>query len=578
MNQPILRRLLLVAMMAAGISLMTGRCAEALTPLSDEGLAQTHAANGIRLAFEDLVVHHTTDGMGFIAHENRDSLGQGEGTYGSFGLSHVSMALRAHGTVDMEAKAFAYPEDSGPYFATDVWKKDEFVHVGDTYTLDKEPQVNDAHRQVVVLEAMGLGGGFLTVGPEGSPMSGKLEVRYGTESDLFAVGSLGLSNLQLIDQRTILYAMPKIGGHCSGGGIAMELGLRLSLASMTIDSSSEEGFSFFQMKGFHLRESFEELDSAYDHLGHYKKNSIDDLYAYSTGDSGGYGPGDSEALQADYKAMSKNWGSTEVPTTRSVNNMYDGRFMVGNLRQVGFTDYVAGNGEVPEHWNHAGQLEWDDKLLLKGEDYQKSSVNDADIVERPMTLSFKTRTREESLDASSCMVLNMPLHGAIRVEEVVGYNSGGDDTYLGGNSMGPLIVEGLRVKKLYIEFPGRYTTYELETAVNESLTNPNPQVYTYRAGRLPMAQDLPVGQKEYNPMGRGVTEFMDRLRPNQGLWVNNKDHTQGVNTAVPDSGWDQYRTRIGVNEYDGDRLTKDASFWQIREPYPINSDYTVYRN
>ncbi|SCY02747.1 hypothetical protein [Desulfoluna spongiiphila] len=574
MNQPILRRPLLVAMMAAGFYLMTGRCVEALTPLSDEGLAQTHAANGIRLAFEDVMVHHNSAGMGYVAYDNRDSLGQGQGSYGSLGLSDVSLALRAHGTVDMEAKAFAYPENSGPYFATDVWKEDDFVHVSKTHTLDKEPQVNDAHRQVVVLEAVGLGGAFLTVGPDGTPVEGNLEVRYGTESDLFALGTLGLSSLQLIDQRMILYAMPEIDGYCSGEGVAMEIGTRLSVDSVAIGAPREEGLTFFQMKGFHLRESFEELDPAYDHLGHYKKNSIDDMYANSTGDSGGYGPGDREALEADYEDMTRTWGSTDVPAERSVNNMYDGRFMIGNLRQVGFTDYVAGNKGIPFHENHRDQLT--DDLRDDGWDNQEYSiafpihyVDDEDrvdyseIVERPMTLSFKTRTSDDSPDESSCMVLNMPLHGAIRVEETMGYNSSGDNSYLGGNSMGPLIVEGLRVKKLYIEFPGRNTTYELETAVNESLSNPNPHLYTYRAGELPVAQAIPAGQKEYNPMGRGVASFMDRLGPEPG---------------PVGSGWDQYRTRIGENVYDGDRLVKDTSFWQIREPYPINSDYTVYRN
>ncbi|VFQ43019.1 hypothetical protein [Desulfoluna butyratoxydans] len=589
MNQPILRRLLCVAMMAAGFSLAEGRPAQALTPLSDEGLAQTHAANGIRLAFEDMVVHHATDGMGYIAQGNMDSLGGHGGAYGSLGLNDVSMALRVSGAVEIEAETFAYPAGSGPYFATDVWKEDDFVHVAKTHTLDKEPQVNDAHRQVVVLEAMGLGGPFLTLGPDGSPVEGNLEVRYGTESDLFSLGALGLSNLHLIDQKTILYTMPEIDGYCSGEGIALEMGLRLSLSSMTIDSPSEEGFHFFQMKGFHLRESFEELDPTYDHLGHYKKNSMGDLYANSTGDSDGFGPGDKSALLADYAAMTETWGSTEVPAERSVNNMYDGRFMIGNLRQVGFTDYVAGNREIAYHENHRDQLT--DELRDDGWDNQEYSiafpihyvsdedrVDYAEIVERPMTLSFKTRTREESLDESSCMVLNMPLHGAIRVEETVGYNSSGDNSYLGGNSMGPLIVEGLRAKKLYIEFPGRHTTYALETAVNESASDPNPHLYTYRAGRLPVAQDIPVGQQEYNPMGRGAEEFMDRLRPEPGPWVDSSDHSLGVTPAPVNSGWAQYRTRIGENVYDGDRLVKDTSFWQIREPYPINSDYTIYRN
>jgi len=570
--------------MTTGLFLMTGTCAEALIPLSDEGLAETHAASGIRLTFDDLVINHTADEVGYIAYENQDSLGQGQGNYGSLGLSNFSMTLRAHGTVDLEAKSFTFPEESNSYFATDFWKEDEFVHVSKTHTLDKVPQFNSADRQVVVVEASGLGGAFLTVGPDGSPVSGQLQARYGTESDIFALGTLGISNLQLIDQRMILYAMPEIAGHCSGEGLAMEIGMRLSIESVKIASPHDESLTFFEMKGFHLRESFEELDPAYDHLGNYKENeNIGAMYADSTGDSGGYEPGDKAALLEDYEDMSGTWGSTAVPTGKSVNNMYDGRFMIGNLRQVGFIDYVAGNKEVPVHRNHKDQLAWNDRASVWGhgwDDQEFSAaapvhrVDDADrvdyseIVERPATLSIKKRTRDESPDESSCMVLNMPLHGSIRVEQVVGYNLGDDSDYLGGSSMGPLIVEGLRVKKLYIEFPGRNTTYELETAVNESISSdPNTYLYSYRSGRLPVLQDLPEGQKEYNPMGRGVAEFADRLRPEPGPWNDINDHAQGVTAAPVDSGWAQYRT-----------VLNGKSFWQLREPYPINSNYAIYKN
>jgi len=550
---------------AACFCFQAASCAWALEPLSDDALEETHAATGIRMTVDNLVIDHTGHGVGFIAHENRDSLGIDENPYGSIGFGTLALTgLRVDGEVGLEAKSFAFAAQS--YFAKDVWKKksgsslgmtQKYEHVSKVHTLDKNPQFNDAGRQVVVLETSGdLGSPFLNV----PGIQGSLQAAYGTENDLYALGTLGVSNLQLIDQRTILYAMPDIAGYCSGEGVAMEMGARLSIGGVKIDSASEAGLTFLEMKGVHLREGFADDWGGYDYLGSLIKQSESDIYNLGTADANGFQPGD-EAKLFD-SALTGSWGTYDPGDAVSFSNMYGGRFMIGNLRQVGFTDYVSGNREIPFHENHAGQID----LLDDGWDSQEYSwaapihyvrpeddVEKAEIVERPMTLSFKTRT-----DGSQCLVLNMPLHGSIRVEEVFGYNSPaeGADGYLGGNSMGPLIVDGLRVKKLYIEFPGRHETYHLTTAVNESFDTPNPHAYVYTAGELPVAQDIPDGQKDYNPMGRGVEEFLNRMGPNPG--------PNGTPAPV-NSGWAQYRTELNGKAY-----------WQVREPYPINHDFTVY--
>ncbi|WP_300674483.1 hypothetical protein [Desulfoluna sp.] len=576
---------------------MTGTPVQALTPLSDEGLSATHAANGIRLTFDEVKINHTATETRYIAVEkgNPDSLGRNSNFYGSIGLGNLAMSLGVDGAMEIEAKRFAF--DDQEYFVTDVWKTGEFEHVlnEDDYQLKDEkkiPQFNSEERQVVVLEALGgLANPFLTVGS----VKGNLHAVYDTRD--YVMGTLGITNLKLFDQRTILYSMPTIHYdtgevYSSGEGVAMEIGMRLSIDSVKIDSDKK--ITLFEMKGIHLRESFDDPwlvsesddntyptpQSPYDYLGKREKigglfsfdaADVEEMYAYSTADPDGLG---GKVFDPN---VSKAWGTMVPSSTVSVDNMYGGRFMIGNLRQLRFSDNIAGNKEVPKHWNHADQLTWDDSGLAWADDKQgaglySDSVDETDIVERPLTLSLKTRD-----DGSQCMALNMPLHGSIRVEEVVGHNSSGDNSYLGGNSMGPLIVEGLRVKKLYIEFPGRNKTYALRTAVGENLIDideiDNPwHDYIYTPGRLPVAQTIPDGQKDYNPMGRGVEEYMNRLSPKLVIPPSCADADK--------SGWDQYRTRIAPNEYNsvGEKITliKDNSFWQIREPYPINSDFSDY--
>jgi hypothetical protein len=583
------------------VFLMTGTPAQALTPLSDEGLSATHAANGIRLSFDEVNINHTATDTGYRALENGnpDSLGRNSNFYGSIGLGGFETRLGVNGAMEIEAKPFAF--DDQVYFATDVWKEPEFVHMSEVHTLDKTPQFDSEDRQVVVLEALGgLNNPFLTV----DSVNGNLHAVYDTTD--YVMGTLGITNLNLIDQRTILYSMPTIHYdtgevYSSGEGIAMEIGMRLSIDSVKIDSDTiadpsappddpDKKMTLFEMKGIHLRESFDDdwlvitsddstyytPQSPYDYLG--KRTSIAEIgpgfgeetrrmYAFSTADPDGYSGDDDKAdLLKAYGIMSSGWGAAEPSPTVSVDNMYGGRFMIGNLRQVGFSDYIAGNEEVPKHWNHADQLTWNDKLLIKGEDYQKDSVESAEIVERPLTFSLKTRD-----DGSQCMALNMPLHGSIRVGEVRGYNLGDAEKPHpdASSSMGPLVLEGIRVKKLYIEFPGRNKTYTLRTAFGEGLTNPDASHdYIYTPGRLPVAQTIPAGQKDYNPMGRGVEEYMNRLSPDLVIPPSCADADK--------PGWDQYRTRLDENVYEGKTLVQDNSFWQIREPYPMNSDFKDY--
>lgn len=598
-----------VLTLVAVFLLTVGPSAEALTPLSDAGLAETHAASGIRLTFEDVKIRHTADEMRYIAHGNEDSLGHATGTEDSVGFAHLGVSLGVDGALGVEARSFAFGEQD--YFATDTWKTDDYEHVFKTHTLSKTPQFNGAERQVVVVDALGgLANPFVTVGS----VQGNLQAVYRTET--YALGTLGVSTLHLIDQRTILYAMPEIQGHCAGEGLAMELGMRLSVESLKIDSDTlvdpdpeahGQKLTLLEMRGVHLRESFDDgwlvtasddstyhtPQSPYDYLG--KRKSIAQagpgadeetrrMYAYSTADANGYsGAEDQAALEAAYGIMAGGWGTAEPSSTVSVDNMYGGRFMIGNLRQVGFADYIAGNKEVPAHWNHADQLEWNDRLALLGWDNQEYSkvnpvhkVDDADrvdyaeIIERPMTLSLKKRTHAESPDESQCVALNMPLHGSVRVAQVLGYNLRDAEKPHAdwSNSMGPLVIEGLRVKKLYIEFPGRNKKYKLRTAVAEGLDYPNAwHDYWYMPGRLPTAQIIPEGQKNYNPMGRGVAEFMSRMGP---------DPVPPTCPEAEKPGWDQYRTRFGQNDYAGETLVRDNSFWQIREPYPIHGDFSDY--
>ena len=180
-------------------------------------------------------------------------------------------------------------------------------------------------------------------------------------------------------------------------------------------------------------------------------------------------------------------------------------------------------------------------------------------------MTFQVMDRGEDL-GGVCLRLNLPMHGSIRVEEVVGYNAPnpGDSRYLGGASMGPIILDGLRIKRLMLEFPGRGEVYTVHENMRESLTlEPVVHGFTYRAGEVPQSQWASVPehvkavQSDYNPMGRGTEWVLAQL-------VNQK------NSSPNGSGWDQYCTKL--RRIEGGKV-RSYDFFQLRQHYPPRLDY-----
>jgi len=539
-------------------------CAWALEPLSDEALGQTVAASGIRLTFDNLEVTHTANKVEFIAYDNESSLG--DSGRGSIGLVNLGITdLQMDGRVDILFSPVAL--GSGTYHVRDTYKggmSDNYIHMSDDYLITRTPDIDTKSRDALVMGGHGdVTNPFITI----ASVDGAIEVYHENASPItnYKLGHLEVENTQLIDQNMTLYSLPEIDGYGSVGGIAMELGLRLSIEDVKITSPVDSSTANLSLHGIHLREGFSYDYGVYDKFGTYSsfyiwqlinkeknKESINNMYQSSTGKYDLYDEDGHYTISEEWHfdtSITDPWGRA---TGVGPKSMYGGRFMLGNLRQVGFYDFIAGNGDLVSHHDtfHESQLDLGDD----GGDKQNKKIDDISILERPMSFSFKKRSAEEG--GGACLAINMPLHGAIRVEEVLGYNSPdlGQEGYLGGNSMGPMIVDGIRVKKLYMEFPGRGQEYILTTNIKESMTEvPDLYDYVYEAGALPKEQALPLNsdgterQAPYNPMGRGVEWALTQLTDDG---------------ALNGTGWDQYETRIGQDE-----------FWQIRDPYPRDIHY-----
>ena len=588
----------------------------ALTPMSDDALSQTHAASGIRFDIDSLYLNYRADELGWIAHENLP------GYWGStttpywdptdadyryaklYGRNVFAEDIKVDGSLTIGFGAYKIPDQV--YAVRDTWKQEsgsasgktqKYVHDFTNYTLSGvSPEFNESGRDVLKIELFSSSDYVVETGAMGGGFYADYSSSGNTESsaDETFLGDFGAEGVKLIDQQMILYPINEIpmqagasSLYAEGEGLAFELGLRISIDSLCIKSpgytlpsgagslpESEQGD--LVLKGIHLREAFNDTwlqdaygptvanypakTSQYDFLGKVTTigSGASGLYEFSTGDAGGYNydEGDDSNLLSAQQSILAAWRAKDPSSSKLVDNLYGGRFMMGNLAQVDFSDHISGNGEIPFHIGHGNQIS-EDEMLDDDNDKQDGEIGGVKIVERPSTLSFITRE-----DGSTCLAMNLPMHGSIRVEEVIGYNSSGDDTYLGGNSMGPVIVEGLRIKKLYIEFPGRGEEYTLNTTYfPKDGASAALYPYTYRAGQLPTPQVISDNQHPDDSMGRGVAWVMDRLAP----------QAEGID-SLPGGLADQYVTRVG-----GTAFGQGMSYWRIVEHAPNNSNnYTTY--
>ncbi|MCG8472951.1 MAG: hypothetical protein MI742_14015, partial [Desulfobacterales bacterium] len=393
----------------------------ALEPLSDEALDETHAASGIRFDIDSLYMNYSADELGFITHENLPAYWgsptspywkptESDYRYGKLYAQNVLASnIKVDGSLTLESGVFPFAAQS--YAVRDTWKNEsgnmafkrqKYIHdIDPIYTLTATlPEFNARNRDVIrITMAPGSGSSVVELGS----MAGQLFVDYsennnqGASATTEALARLGIDGVRLIDQQMMLYPLadiPKYSGsnelYASGEGVAFELGMRLSIDAIGLRSPgyvapsgssswAESHKGDLVLKGIHLRESFNDpwiIDayndsswpsppSKYDYFGRITRinglawissSDIANMYAYGTGDSGGYQTGDESKLFSANNEILSQWRGTALDPD-VVDRMYGGRFMLGNLRQIHFHDYIAGNGEIAFHENHSNQID-----------------------------------------------------------------------------------------------------------------------------------------------------------------------------------------------------------------------------
>ncbi len=209
----------------------------------------------------------------------------------------------------------------------------------------------------------------------------------------------------------------------SNANINFELRTRLTIDEITMSNPLNIGPPDLKVSGIHVGETFYNM---------YNHNPLPSHYA----DFGSAG------AAPDTSA----WGSSFT------SFMYSGYFLIGNLNQVNFPDYLKKNDNGRQIFNRS--INTNDRNPLH--DDLLTGINDSPvwITPNPMSLNIGMRDDPDNLwDGNSYFSLSGGLHGSIRVESIQGQ----------GEEMGPIAIDGIRVKHLKIEFPGGYTRDHYET-------------------------------------------------------------------------------------------------------------------
>ena len=409
-------------------------------------------------------------------------------------------------------------------------------------------------------------------------------------------GNLAISGLTTQGCLT-LYAHGDIPGYVSGEGIALELRSKTSMDALTL--TAPDGETLLSITGIHMGEGFDQsVHTQFGKWGEmgdgpgtltYDDGSLfnpaplfppitpptSEYYATTYDPDGWFGdaysptmvhgsPGDGHPV-----AIAPHLISAPFDDPSSVYDIYGGMFMNGAMEQIEFSDRLSGNTEFDMyHGQRTDGDSIDHTLTAHGEngDAQLKNQDDANairITERPITIGVKssrhywrfdeaTNALTPFHDTRSHVAINWPRHGSVRIENITGYNSGDPEDYPYGNTMGSVIIDGMRTKHHYIEFPGRMEQY--------TITQQNNHTYVYDAGRLPDAMNqngISASQGAWDPIGRGQLTFLERLG----------------SPEIPNTGkWDMYMVRAQV---DIDGVMQDKSFWRIYEPVlPASPDFT----
>lgn len=450
-------RMAACSLLFAALLLLTAGRALCLEKLTDSEIGEITAKSGLSVGVSHTTFYSKKDSLRFTAVDNQDMFGRPGPENAYLGLEDLFLLAGVDG-----ARASV---DVGVYHAP-----------AETYRVyDVAKHISDEYRWLEPGRLLATFGSLSEVpvyweedpdNPMPRPLEGRVAVTQAQLTNLFtdfqldaSLGFVGGRDLgQLAIDGIHMPPFTRSNGQSMpgaaltvypgpGSAINSELRIRLSVSRFGISRSSQSSRDF-SVSGLHLGEAFSsELPSHTDGTGS--------------------GPG----------IDTSGWGEDFT------EKMYSGYFLFGNLNQVDFTDYI----KAPEGilWYSNGrqlyhQWAWSDEIRQRYPDNR-----DVGLVANPISINFSGGGEPPLIPDQGRIILSTGLHGSIRVASVSGH----------GSDMGPIALDGIRVKHFELSFPGGH-----KREFYKPPAQGGQYLGTYDKGRIPPQQ----------------IEYMNNLEP--GSW------------------------------------------------------------
>ncbi|MGM5484179.1 MAG: hypothetical protein ACQER9_04675 [Nanobdellota archaeon] len=376
----------------------------AMEPLSDGQLKDVTGQAGASFAMEDAAFYYYSESLKFISVDNKDAFGNN--CQGDFSLKdhHTLVTLDTIGSIDMGT--YNAPDES--YFAADLragsddgrqyqgWRLRAIGGSQDDpyYWPVDEDEVSPVDESIAVLQSkIHHSGDFYSYGA--------LEF-CGESIGNFAINGITMPDYTL-DGVSLPGSVLTVYPGPEGSSINFELRIRATIENVKLYRDGHPDDSDLNVKGIHFAEAF---------------NSELPNHLEGTGNGGlidtsGWGEGD------DIK-----------------NRMYSGYFLAGNLNQVDFNDDISDSQLYAATLHDYNTYEW------IGPVWKDEPLG---LVANPTSFNIGSVGQDGDMAGIS---VTTGVHGSIRIESMEGHD---------GTGLGPMAVDGIRVKYCKIEFPASYT-------------------------------------------------------------------------------------------------------------------------
>ncbi|MCP4118399.1 MAG: hypothetical protein GY737_23990 [Desulfobacteraceae bacterium] len=377
----------------------------ALEKLSEVQLKSIHAQSGISMAADDVSIYLGADALEFKAIENMDAFGLPTSDTGYLSLNDILGLVIFDCEARIDVGIYTAPEEH--LVVTDIGKKDGlfddkhehwYVKNRTAGTIDDSVfQYDPYYWEIGDDITRPLDERFTVIQASIQDFTSVLDLRSTMTfcgKNLGSVEMSGLSMPEFIHDNVHLPGSVVTLFPGQGSSINLEMRVRLSLDEFSMSGSGSSSSPDFVVSGVHIGEAFgAELP---DHL-------------------------EDTGLPGGSTINTSAWGSDIV------NLMHSGYFLLGNLNQIEFSDTI----DDIQLCKHLGRTN----------DESDDNLDPVGLIANPLSLNFTTE------DSRSYASISTGVHGSLRIESVKGWD---------GNDMGPIAVDGIRVKHCVIEFPGGY--------------------------------------------------------------------------------------------------------------------------